>query len=141
MLRLSAFENIPGHAPASFNRLFSCLALLALACPPPLLAEDPEPIYEQYVMSTGIDLSRGAYQQSIDTKVLYAPFSISYERGPWLGKLTVPVLSVRGPGDPQDVDSNGKRGDRSSDTDSGVGDITLDLSYCLLYTSPSPRDS
>lgn len=117
----------------SRRRDFACLALAwslaaALGLPTVLRAEESAPVYQSFSVSTGFDLSTGDYDLPIDTDILYVPFSFTYERGPWLAKIMLPLLGIRGPGDPQNLPGGGL--DRpSEESDFGIGDIYLDVSY------------
>ena len=44
----------------------SCVTLFAMTSVAPLRAEEPEPVYQSFAVSTGIDLSTGAYNLPID---------------------------------------------------------------------------
>ena len=100
-------------------------SLFLMGTPAQLRAQEPEPVYQSFSLSAGIDLSSGAYDQEIDTDTLYLPFSFTYERGPWLARITLPFLGVRGPGDVQ----GGVNDPLRVESDFGIGDIYVDASY------------
>jgi len=82
-------------------------------------------------MSVGVDFSSGTYGQDIYTEDLYVPFSFTYERGPWLARITTAFVGTRGPGNPQEGTNDPLR-----ETDTGIGDIYLDASYYWTPVTP-----
>jgi len=89
-------------------------------------------------LSTGIDLSSGDYGQVEDTDIWYVPLALKYERGPWIGKVTVPFIRIEGAGDvvggvegPIIIGGGG-----AQTREQGLGDVIAALSY-VLYPSTS----
>ena len=89
----------------------------------------------QLKLSTGVDYSSGDYGDSIDTDIIYVPFSASYKSGLWTGKITAAWLSIDGPGN---VIGGGDGGiilpgnnNTVARTESGLGDVWTSLSYEL----------
>lgn len=86
-------------------------------------------------LSTGFDYSRGNYGASTKTEVTYIPFSAKYETGPWTLKLTVPWLSITGPGS---VVGSGDdivvlpTTNTARTTNSGPGDIVAGAAYTVI---------
>ncbi len=81
-------------------------------------------------LTTGVDYSSGDYGQVIDTHILYMPVitKIRYDR--WTAKLTIPYLSITGPGvviGGEDGSDSGTPGAKT--TESGLGDVTASLGY------------
>ncbi|MBC8205982.1 MAG: hypothetical protein ISR85_00145 [Kiritimatiellales bacterium] len=106
-------------------RLYLALPLLsALLCDFALAEEG------QWKFSTGVDYSSGDYTDASDTTMLYVPFSASYKRGNWSGKISTGWLSIDGPGNVIDggVVLPGGGTDRS---ESGIADTWLALTYSL----------
>lgn len=85
-------------------------------------------------VGVGVDYSTGAYGESIDTEILFIPVFLKWERDPWTVKLSVPHVTLRGPGR---VILNGDKplaaGEESETitTESGLGDITLGVTRTL----------
>jgi hypothetical protein len=124
----------PRNAAARYRTLTLLLLpwIALLASPAQLHAEEPEFVYKRLTVSTGIDISTGDYGleddsgRELDTEMYFIPLSIRYERGPWLGKISLSILNIHGPGDPQ---AFGSGTDPGTLKDSGIGDINLDLTY------------
>lgn len=68
------------------------LALALLAISAQALADG------QFKLTTGFDFSLGNYGKTQSTDILYVPFTGKYESGDLTLKLTVPYISVTGPG-------------------------------------------
>ena len=86
-------------------------------------------------LGAGFDYTSGNYGASQSTDTLYIPFYARYETGPLILKVTVPWLSVTGPGN-----VIGAGGDRvvvpgrnvGRRTESGLGDIVASAFYNVL---------
>jgi opacity protein-like surface antigen len=114
-------------AARSRSLLISWLALTILAAPTQLRAkEEPEPVTPRFTASVGLDVSTGDYGLTEDTDEYSLPFSIRYERGPWMVKFTIPITTMDGPGDPEEVRIEAVP---QTSTRTSVGDILFDLSY------------
>ncbi len=72
------------------RKLLFILAALPIAFP--VWAED------QFSLSTGFDYSTGKYGNANSTNILYVPVTAKYETGDLTLKLTVPYISISGPG-------------------------------------------
>ncbi len=70
--------------------LLSTLAALTISVP--VLADD------QFSMTTGFDYSTGKYGNAVSTNITYVPLIAQYETDDLTLKLTVPYISVTGPG-------------------------------------------
>ncbi|WP_269523394.1 transporter [Coraliomargarita parva] len=85
-------------------------------------------------VSTGFDYSTGDYGDSEDTEILYLPVNLSYTTGPWMAKVTVPWVQIKGPGDVVGAGDGGVvigGGNTEVDTQSGLGDIWTSLTYSV----------
>lgn len=88
-----------------------------------------------YSFSTGFDYTSGDYGSTLDTEILYVPFTLKYETGSWLVWVTLPYIRITGPGtvvggtDGAIVRKTDGAATRS--TKDGVGDIVASLTYGL----------
>ncbi len=114
------------------KKTLSVLALLAVSAP--VLAED------KLSLTTGFDYSTGKYGNATSTDILYVPFTGQYESGNLTLKLTVPYISVTGPGGviqgfgrvPTTSTSRFGRpgaGGPATSTQSGLGDVIASAGY------------
>lgn len=110
---------------------FSTLALSASG--EALAAQESD---ASHTLSIGGYLSRGEYGLDRDTDIVYLPVSYEYARFPWRAGVTVPWLSIEGPGGvfPQTGSVRPRRrGGRPPppeiSSESGLGDVTLSLAY------------
>lgn len=79
--------------------------------------------------SVGINYSNGDYGQAEDTSILYVPLTTKMKFGHFTGKVTVPFISITGPGV---VVGDGEVTDGTagaSATEEGLGDIVTGLMY------------
>lgn len=92
-----------------------------------------EPTYRVGV-STGLDYSSGDYGDPIDTRTWYVPLTMRFERGPWSARVTLPFLSISGPGGvvggADGVEVIGPSS-ATRTTESGVGDVVLNAGYSI----------
>ena len=72
------------------KKQLSALAVLVISSP--VLADD------QFSLTTGFDYSTGKYGNAISTNILYVPVTGKYETDKLTLKLTVPYISISGPG-------------------------------------------
>lgn len=93
----------------------------------PVLAED------QFSLGTGFDFSSGKYGNTIATDMLYVPVTGKYETDDLTFKITVPYLSITGPGGvTRGIGRFGRVVVRNSKTtNAGLGDITSTLDYAM----------
>jgi hypothetical protein len=88
----------------------------------------------KFKISTGFDYSKGDYGQAQDTEILYVPVSGKVEYDQWTVKITVPHVTIKGPGSVVGDEFLGTGGGAVT-TESGLGDIiaaatyTVDLPY------------
>lgn len=87
-------------------------------------------------ISTGIDYSSGDYGQALDTQITYVPVTAKLKYDGWTGKLTVPYISITGPG----VVVGGSEGSTvgtagAKRTESGLGDVIASLGYSAPIAS------
>jgi hypothetical protein len=106
------------------KNLLTSLALLAISVP--AVADD------QFSLGTGFDYSSGKYGNATSTDMLYIPVTGKYESDKLTLKLTVPYISVSGPGGV--IHGLGMMGPSPSPntpkkTNSGLGDITTSAGY------------
>ena len=106
-----------------------CSTILFFAAPS--LAADPtvDPKLK-LTLSTGVDYSSGDYGQALDTQITYVPVTAKLTYRGWTGKITVPYLSITGPG----VVVGGGEGEPvgtpgAKRTESGLGDVIASLAY------------
>lgn len=100
-----------------------------------LLAVNPVHAGET-TLSLGIDYSTGDYGGSESTDILYYPLILKHETGPWIGKLTVPYIHIKGPGDV--IPDIGRVGSfiQPQRTEQGLGDVVASLTRAV-YSSDS----
>lgn len=82
-------------------------------------------------LSTGINYSTGDYGQDQSTDILYVPLTGKWEVQDWVFRLTVPYVSVTGPGNV--VQGSGVVGTptRQRTTESGLGDVVAGASRTI----------
>ena len=82
-------------------------------------------------VSLGIDYNTGDYGGSESTDIIYVPLILKYETGPWIGKLTVPYIRIKGPGDViPDIGRVGP-GTATRRTEQGLGDVVASLTRAV----------
>jgi hypothetical protein len=110
------------------HKPLAALALFAISAP--ALADDPS-----FSLGTGFDYSRGKYGSRLSTDILYVPVTAKYEFDDGFFKLTVPYISITGPGGVVRgvglVRPNNTRTFRT--TNSGLGDITASAGH-MVYS-------
>jgi hypothetical protein len=86
----------------------------------------------EWRLGTGIDYSTGDYGDDSATDILFLPTTLSYKRGAWGAKVTVPWLDMKGPGSVVGGGDGGVEtgGDEPIDA-SGLGDIWTGVSYAV----------
>lgn len=116
------------------KKLFPVLSMLVIAGP--ALADS------QFSVATGFDYSTGKYGNAVSTDILYIPVVAKYEADKVTVKLTVPYISITGPGGVipgmgRVVASAGGVGfgmpgsgsGTTTSTNSGLGDVVLAAGY------------
>lgn len=92
------------------------------------VTETPE---YKVTVTAGVNYLNGDYGQTVDTSIVYAPVTVKVDRDNWQAKLTVPYLSITGPGvvvgGADGVGDIGTPGVK--DTQSGMGDVVASLRY------------
>lgn len=91
-----------------------------------------------FTLTTGLDYSSGDYGDDVDTEITSVPVVAKYEADRWVLKLTVPYVTITGPGNV--VPSIGQVGDtprRRRTTESGLGDVTASATYNVFAGSAS----
>lgn len=90
-----------------------------------------------YSLSSGIDYSSGQYGEPAATEVTYIPFTGKYETERWILKLTVPYISISGPGNVIPNIGQAVNASNAVRTDAGLGDIVASTSYSLVNSKRS----
>lgn len=109
-------------------------ALTLLAISAPAVAAD------QFSLGTGFDYSSGKYGNAASTDILYVPVTVKYESDKLTLKLTVPYISVTGPGGvilgmgrvgPTVSPATGRNTATTTTktTNAGLGDVTASAGY------------
>lgn len=133
--RMTYVRALKGSAP-----FFGILAML-LGGSAYAQQDIPEEPFERWKFSTGIDFSSGKYGATEDTEILYIPASVQYERENWRVKVTVPYISIKGPGGviggPDGPIVIGPGGAGGTSTESGLGDVVVRATYTFV---PSTSD-
>ncbi len=122
------------------KHLLSTVALLAAAAP--ALADD------QFSLTTGLDYSSGKYGNAQSTDIVYVPVTGQYETDNLTLKLTVPYISITGPGGViqgvgrvaspttpttgmPSLGRPSRGGGTATTTNSGLGDIVASAGYTV----------
>jgi hypothetical protein len=84
----------------------------------------------KFKVSTGFDYSKGDYGQSQDTEIWYVPLTGKVEVNQWTAKVTVPYLTIKGPGAVAGDTLIGTGGTVVT-TESGLGDVVGSLAYTV----------
>ncbi|MFA5824879.1 MAG: hypothetical protein WC825_02770, partial [Gallionellaceae bacterium] len=119
--------------PVEYKNLSLGVALLVLLT----LSRSGMTAQGAYSLSSGIDYSSGKYGEPTATEVTYIPFTGKYETDSWILKLTVPYISISGPGN---VIANIGQAVNTSNavrTDAGLGDIVASTNYSLVNSKRS----
>lgn len=104
------------------------LALLLVALP--AMAETGK-----FSLSSGLDYSNGKYGGKKATEVSYIPVTGKYEMGDWLFKLTVPYISITGPGNVIPNIGQAVYSSNAVRTDAGMGDVVATTTYSLVNSA------
>jgi len=111
------------------QKLLATLALLVISIP--AIADN------KFSLGTGFDYSTGTYGNAASTSILMVPVIAKLESDGLTVKLTVPFISITGPGGVvQGVGRVGAApvavgGRNSTTTNSGLGDVTTSLGYTV----------
>lgn len=116
------------------SKSFAAKAMLFLILPIsyPLMAAQGT-----YSLTGGIDYSSGKYGGAIATDVTYVPFTGKYESEDWVFKLTVPYISISGPGNVLPNIGQAVNTSNAVRTDAGLGDVVASTSYSLVNSRRS----
>jgi hypothetical protein len=98
-----------------------------------MMVADPAAAAGQFSLSAGFDYSSGKYGNTASTDILYIPVIGKYEADKVTLKLTVPYISVTGPGGViRGLGRIGPPNNRAATTThSGVGDIVASAGYTV----------
>lgn len=83
-------------------------------------------------LTSGLDYSTGKYGGTKTTDVTYIPVTAKYATNNWLVKLTVPYISITGPGNTTPNIGQAVYPSNAVRTDSGLGDVITSVSYNLV---------
>ncbi len=105
---------------------------------------------DAFSLTTGLDYSSGKYGNATATDMLYIPVTAKYAKDEWTLKLTVPYISVSGPGgvirgmgrtDMMASASSGGgmggggSGGTATNTHSGLGDVIASAGHTMYSTT------
>lgn len=82
-------------------------------------------------ITSGLDYSSGDYGDPVDTEIWYAPLTFKYDSLPWIFKVTIPYLRIRGPGTVVGGGDVIGGGGLSRTTEEGLGDVVASVTYAL----------
>lgn len=85
----------------------------------------------RYSVSSGVDYSSGDYGATLDTDIVYVPLSLKYKTDRWSTKLTVPYISIKGPGNVRPEVGSVTTSNATRTTESGLGDIVAAGTYTV----------
>lgn len=89
-----------------------------------------------FTLSSGLDFSSGSYGSAQKTDTVYVPVIGKYETGDWTFRLTVPWVSIRGPGGVVGSGSDrvtvGNPAGNRRTTESGLGDVVAGASRTVF---------
>jgi len=94
----------------------------------PVAAQDDGP---RYRATLGFDFTSGTYGADEATDIVFMPLTVQAEDGPWTARAVVPWLHVSGPALILDGAEGGSVGTRTTDSASGLGDVSVLLMYSL----------
>jgi hypothetical protein len=114
------------------SRLFTISALLFMSLPTVYSAQADQ---GRFSLSSGIDYSSGKYGGTTETQVTYIPVTGKYENGDWLYKLTVPYISITGPGNITPNIGQAVYTSSAIRTDAGLGDVVASTTYSLVNSA------
>lgn len=119
--------------PVEYKNLSLGVALLVLLT----LSQSGMAAQGAYSLSSGVDYSSGKYGEPTATEVTYVPFTGRYETDSWIFKLTVPYISITGPGNVIPNIGQNVNTSNAVRTDAGLGDIVASTSYSLINSKRS----
>lgn len=133
-----------------FKMTSASLVLLAIGSMQAAHAEPRRPQQEHTVfskdgvkvkLSTGLDYSTGDYGDAEDTEIWYAPVTGKIQKDNITLKLTVPYISIKGPGSViGDGDVSSASSGTTTTTESGLGDVVGALTYTFDLTPDTYLD-
>ncbi len=107
-----------------------CGLIMATAIMGPLVARAEQPTVS---WSSGVDYTSGKYTDTRKTKILYVPFTGTVTADGFEAGLTVPYISIKGPGTVIGGGDIGPisraRAPRTISTQSGLGDVIASLGW------------
>lgn len=111
------------------------LASHAVAGDQPGQLTTAETQWGRFSLSTGINYSTGDYGQSEKTDILYVPLTGRVDAGDWVFKLTVPYVSVTGPGNVVQGIGVVGAGATARTTESGLGDVVAAVTRTVFAST------
>ncbi len=109
--------------------ILSALIVAGLCLSNSVYAQDGE-----FSFSSGFDYSKGDYGSATDTEIWYIPVTGNYEKGPWRFRVTVPYITIEGPGGVVGGTEGGlvvSGGGGVVTKESGLGDVVAAASYTI----------
>lgn len=92
-----------------------------------------------FSLTTGMDYSSGKYGGTQSTDILYIPLTGRYETGRWVLQLTVPYVSITGPGNVTQGGIVLGSAKTARTTEAGLGDVVAGATYNVYgETGPDP---
>lgn len=92
---------------------------------------------EIYSVMSGIDFSSGKYGGATATDITYIPVTGKYETEKWILKLTVPYISITGPGNVTPNIGQAVNINNAVRTDEGLGDVVATTTYNIINSKRS----
>jgi hypothetical protein len=84
-------------------------------------------------LTTGVDYSTGKYGGTQSTDITYVPITAKYQTGPWTLKLTLPYITVTGPGNVVPDVGQVSTSTTTRTTESGMGDVVAGATYNVYW--------
>jgi hypothetical protein len=83
----------------------------------------------RFSFTTGVEYSSGDYGGTEDTEIISVPLIGRLTAGDWEFRASIPYRSITGPADVADDGGDDGGGVARTDTESGFGDTTLEVTY------------
>ena len=120
------------HARQMIKKCSVAALLLFIPFSHPLMAAQGA-----FSLGSGIDFSSGKYGGNTATDVTYIPLTGIYETTDWIFKLTIPYISITGPGNTTPNIGQAVYASNAVRTDAGMGDLVATSSYNLVNSGKS----
>ncbi|SDS01754.1 hypothetical protein [Opitutus sp. GAS368] len=86
----------------------------------------PSPAPTHWLLGTGFDYSRGDYGFATDTEMFSVPLNLGCDRGPWILRVAIPWITIKGPAA---ITGTGGAARPTAASESGLGDILTSATY------------